>query len=311
MITRKDILHKTHYGLKIFSHILQKFHPGETVLYVNGNTCKPVNNPFLLDKHRSLQIEVVNNEAVYHDIEQPGFCGNVFDFAQLYFKTATEEELLLAIHDALNLRLIEQITDYELNSRRIQEVLEKIPDTEWNPKFSYYKSPIRNIYPAKSIGLQDVYNMIKDVNRKYKTRMLRTIKDRKKAQHYKANNFDYVTFSGVFTKRTDKNLVKHSSLLVVDFDHLKDVNKVKEKLFMDTYFETELLFTSPSGDGLKWLIKIDLKEETHSQYCMAVSRYLEETYGIAMDTSGQDVSRACYLPYDPDIFINPRYILHR
>lgn len=31
-------------------------------------------------------------------------------------------------------------------------------------------------------------------------------------------------------------------------------------------------------------------------------------HGIDPDKSGSDVSRACFLPYDPDCFINPKYL---
>jgi phosphoribosylformimino-5-aminoimidazole carboxamide ribonucleotide (ProFAR) isomerase len=40
------------------------------------------------------------------------------------------------------------------------------------------------------------------------------------ARKFKAFNFDYVTFSGAFSKRNDKHLKKHSGLLTIDFDHI-------------------------------------------------------------------------------------------
>ncbi len=53
MITRKHILSKTHYGIRIYSYILTYYFLEEnTVLSINGNRCKPVNNPFSPDKKR-------------------------------------------------------------------------------------------------------------------------------------------------------------------------------------------------------------------------------------------------------------------
>ena len=89
------------------------------------------------------------------------------------------------------------------------------------------------------------------------TQKLRAISDKTEARKFKAFQFDYVTFSGVFTSRGDKNLKAHSGLMVIDFDHLQEPDKLKERLLNDQYFETELLFTSPSGDGLKWIVSID------------------------------------------------------
>ena len=132
--------------------------------------------------------------------------------------------------------------------------------------------------------------------------------DKKEARKYKADNFDYVTFSGTFLKREEEGLKNHSGLLTVDLDHLENISEVRARLLQDEYFESELLFVSPSGDGLKWIIPIDLSECTHQEYFIAVSNYIRATYGITVDESGKDVSRACFLPFDPQVYINPKYL---
>lgn len=127
------------------------------------------------------------------------------------------------------------------------------------------------------------------------------------AKKFKANNFDYCTFSGTFTSRSDKALIQHSGLLCVDFDHLKDVSTLFQRLLNDEYFDTQLLFRSPSGDGLKWIIPIDTTTATHADFFRAIANYIQQTYGIEADKSGKDISRACFLPHDPQAFINSRY----
>ena len=139
------------------------------------------------------------------------------------------------------------------------------------------------------------------------TTKLRTIQKAKEKRIFKANNFDYVTFSGEFERRNDNNLIKHSSLITIDFDHLPNVNEVKKQLLEDAYFETELLFTSPSGDGLKWIIKIDLSKATHQEFFKAVANYLQQTYNLEVDQSGKDISRACFLSHDPDAFLHKKH----
>ena len=79
------------------------------------------------------------------------------------------------------------------------------------------------------------------------------------------------------------------------------VEELRNKLLSDEYFETEMLFTSPSGDGLKWIIPIDLEEVNHQEYFKAVANYIQSTYGLEVDQSGKDISRACFLPYDPTV----------
>ena len=61
-----------------------------------------------------------------------------------------------------------------------------------------------------------------------------------------------------------------------------------------------------SGDGLKWIININTAEVSHEEYFNAVANYLRQTYGLEADKSGKDVSRACFLPYDPEAYINPK-----
>ena len=83
--------------------------------------------------------------------------------------------------------------------------------------------------------------------------------------------------------------------------------QVKEQLLQDEYFDTEMLFTSPSGDGVKWIIRIDLSKATHQDYFKAITNYLKQQHKIEVDQSGKDVSRACFLSHDPDAFLHKRH----
>ena len=163
------------------------------------------------------------------------------------------------------------------------------------------------MFPAETLRLHQIYAFITSDKYKKITEELRAITDVKEARKFKANHFDYVTFSGVFEKRNDNNLLQHSNLLTIDFDHLENLQEVKTQLLNDEYFETEMLFTSPSGDGLKWIIRIDISEVTHSEYFIAVANYIKHNYNIEVDQSGKDVSRACFLPYDPTAFLHKRH----
>jgi hypothetical protein len=183
------------------------------------------------------------------------------------------------------------------------------PVADKAPLFSYFKNPVPNVFPAKQTNLPEVYHLIKSDSFITVTHTLRSIEDAKKAKEYKAAHFDYVTFSGTFSKRTDKALLQHSGLLTIDFDHLEHPQSLKEQLLSDEYFDTELLFVSPSGDGLKWIIPIDLTKATHQDYFKGISNYILHRYQVKIDASGKDISRACFLPHDAGVYINPKYIL--
>lgn len=177
------------------------------------------------------------------------------------------------------------------------------------PRFSFYRAPITNTQPRTEISVMDAYKVIKGGWYMKTTAELRTINDMDAARKFKATRFDYVTFSGVFTKRSDAYLTQHSGLLTFDFDKVDNLDVLRETLLNDRYFETELLFISPSGDGLKWIVSIDLAECSHAEWFHAIALYLKTTYRLDVDKSGKDISRACFLPHDHEVYIHPKYHL--
>ncbi len=102
-----------------------------------------------------------------------------------------------------------------------------------------------------------------------------------------------------------------AGFLQVDIDGLKseeEVNSVKNKLLSDTCIDTDLLFTSISGHGVKCIVSIDPSQCSQGQYVLAIQSYLRNTYHIEIDSQCKDVARACFLSWDPDCYINPKYL---
>ena len=298
LLSKEAILDKTHSGLKIYAYVLRQHYPNSTVLTLSGKDCGITRNPFNKDKE-TLSVRVVNEIAIHTDTEIESFKGDVFDFAQLYFKAENDSELLQKLNNALNLGL--ELTNKDDLAWQYE------PDNTWVALCSFYKAPVTNVYPLKTLKLSEIHSLLTSDAYKATTHKLRSIDDPKEKRKYKANNFDYVTFSGEFEQRNDDNLIRHSSLITIDFDHLENLNEVKNLLLQDEYFETEMLFTSPSGDGLKWIIKIDLSQATHQEFFKAIANYLKETYNLKVDQSGKDISRACFLAYDPLAFLNKKH----
>ena len=177
-----------------------------------------------------------------------------------------------------------------------------------NYKMSYFKAPITNKRPeTESVSLFDVYQLIRGQRFVHQTQELRTISDAGKRRDYKGGHFDYITPSGVFSYCKDNALIEHSSLLCIDLDSLgESLDKVKKKLLNDPIFETLLMFRSPSGDGLKWFTEIDLNRCDHRTWFAAVRNYLMSTYELTdkqVDKSCSNPSKACFLCFDPDVYI--------
>ena len=111
-----------------------------------------------------------------------------------------------------------------------------------------------------------------------------------------------VCFSGKFTKRADSYLVEHSGLICLDFDgytKTKDLLEDKENLSKNKYVYS--VFISPSGNGLKVLIKIPSDADNHINYFNSLEKHFNSPY---FDKTSKNVSRVCYESYDPLIHIN-------
>jgi len=314
-----QILSKTHYGTTIYSHILREYYPDEVVMSITGRDCGLCRNPFNSNKEtlhiwisktdptNGMSFEVSSHEDTQNAIP----AGDAFDFAALHYKQSGDE-LLQTLIEEMNLHTGENF-DFYKNRKSNSETQNKGNQNNHSnhssamgeAHFSFFKAPIRNTIPHKSISLLDAYNYIVGDYAKQRTEKLRSIEDPKQARQFKASTFDYCTFSGMFRTRNDKALISHSGFLCIDFDHVQNTDTLRQALLADEYFDTQLLFVSPSGDGLKWIISIDTSKVPHGKFFAAVANYILQTYKVEVDKSGRDISRACFLPYDPNAYINP------
>ena len=77
-----------------------------------------------------------------------------------------------------------------------------------------------------------------------------------------------------------------------------DVDAVKTAIATDEYVYS--CWTSPSGDGVKALVQIT-NPERHRDHFRALIKYFQKQYGLELDESGINESRACFESYDPEI----------
>lgn len=104
-----------------------------------------------------------------------------------------------------------------------------------------------------------------------------------------------VCFSGQFSERSDSKLIKHSSLVIIDFDHV-DVKAVLEELSKYNFIYAK--WVSPSGDGVKALVYIKHPEK-HREHYLALMEVFP-----SLDKKNINESRVCFESYDPNIEIN-------
>lgn len=173
---------------------------------------------------------------------------------------------------------------------------------------SLFAAPITNKVPSRTVIPDEVATMVRSTWLEPQTRALRAIADKASARSYKGQQLPYVTFSGVFAYCNDASIVRHSGLLCIDLDGVEDVDALKQQLIADGHFFTVLAFRSPSGNGVKWVIVIDLATADHKTWFHAVRNYLLANYDSLtpkiVDSQCQNVSRACFLCYDPQAYVN-------
>lgn len=180
---------------------------------------------------------------------------------------------------------------------------------------SYMQAPITNKTPSYVVSLDQIKTAMTGPeyyrDRTFEYRETKEHGDKKRAAEIKQNAFDYVTFSGKFKYVSNNSLIKHSGLIAIDIDKLgdeEDVDQVKRMLLEDEVIDTTMLFVSPSGNGLKWVISIDVDHDSphvsNKNYFRAIDEYMKQAYNIEIDQACKDVARACYLPYDPDCILN-------
>jgi hypothetical protein len=160
-------------------------------------------------------------------------------------------------------------------------------------------------HPEKAVAIELVFKAIKTnapIRKQVeKIRAAQTAGDTKAKQAAK-KALPCITPAAIFkTKRQKSDIESFTGLSVLDFDHVKDVTKFKKQITkLPIVFAC---FVSPSGDGLKVLIKTPAvkDQDSHVGTFLSLKEYFNSEY---LDDSGKDFTRLCFLSHDPDIYVN-------
>jgi len=113
------------------------------------------------------------------------------------------------------------------------------------------------------------------------------------------------TVCGTFEPtRSIVNLKTYSGFIILDIDKLElaQVPILFQKICsMPLTFSC---FISPSGAGLKIIVRVSSDAEQHKVAFKQVKELYEKELGVVIDKSGSDVSRLCYFSCDSNIFMN-------
>ena len=148
-----------------------------------------------------------------------------------------------------------------------------------------------------------VLKRIEEGSSKELVKEIRKTKDKEERNELK-KRLPAICFSGKFTKRNDISLIEHSGLICLDFDGYKSNKELlqeKERLSKNKYIYSA--FISPSGKGIKALVKIPSNIDKHKDYFNSLKNFINSDY---FDSTSKNISRVCYESYDPLIYISEK-----
>lgn len=167
-------------------------------------------------------------------------------------------------------------------------------------KVSFFKK-VFDSSPMISKDVNHYLDRIKDGKSKEVVEKIRLEPDKEKRNELK-KQLPIVCFNGFFASRSKQGLKKSSGLIVLDFDeNLGTIEKAeakKEELKKNNSIYSAWI--SPSL-GVKALMKIPtvVDDAQFKQVFNSIKLKYPE-----LDSSGSDISRACFESYDPNIYVN-------
>lgn len=169
-----------------------------------------------------------------------------------------------------------------------------------NSKVTVFKD-LYDLKNPKYVDVSYVLKKIEDQSVKDLVDKIRSEKDKSVRNQIK-KRLPCVLFSGEFSERSDNAMIKHSGLICLDFDGFETIQELDDfrlRMINDSYSYS--VFLSPSGDGLKVLVKIPEDKDNHRSYFNALKEYFNSPH---FDESCVNESRICYMSSDLAIYIN-------
>jgi Virulence-associated protein E/VirE N-terminal domain/Domain of unknonw function from B. Theta Gene description (DUF3874) len=99
-------------------------------------------------------------------------------------------------------------------------------------------------------------------------------------------------------------LAEYSKCIILDIDKLNEKDLQNATHLANQSEFTFASFISPSGNGLKILVKISSDKANHKEAFLLVQGHYESILKLEIDKSGKDVTRLCFYSFDENLFLN-------
>ena len=101
-------------------------------------------------------------------------------------------------------------------------------------------------------------------------------------------------------------LANYSNCIILDIDKLSAADLQNAKHLANQSEFTFASFISPSGNGLKILVKINSDKADHKEAFLLVQAHYENILKLEIDKSGKDVTRLCFYSWDENLYLNEK-----
>lgn len=99
-------------------------------------------------------------------------------------------------------------------------------------------------------------------------------------------------------------LAEYSNCIILDIDKLSPTDLQNAMHLANQSEFTYASFISPSGNGLKILVKINSDKANHKEAFLLVQAHYEKLLNLSIDKSGKDVTRLCFYSFDENLYLN-------
>lgn len=111
------------------------------------------------------------------------------------------------------------------------------------------------------------------------------------------------TPTGSFTHRSIKGLEEYNGIICLDVDHVKDPENLKAAASKLTWVHAA--FITPSGEGLKVMVRTDSISESYTATEEKVASMFRDETNFSRDNHCKDIARIQFISYDPNLYYNP------
>lgn len=166
-------------------------------------------------------------------------------------------------------------------------------------KCTRFKS-LRNTKPEQVVSLTDVLTEI--ASDKYKSQIEAIRSHENPSKSPLKDKLPVFTPTGIFNYRSLAGLEDYNGLMCLDIDNVEDPISLKEKCKKLNYVYAA--FITPSGKGLKVMIKSPATSENYREIEAKVAEAFSHDTGAIRDNHCKDIARIQFVSYDPELYLN-------